>query len=110
MLLDFLKKQDIEYSVQFDISTASYIKIGGKAACAAMPNSTEKLIKLVDFLKEENIPPTVPGIAKSDSIPQSPPADKERNIFDSLTPQSRLISFSATQYLSHFVVIINTPG
>lgn len=67
-LLDFLKKQDIEYSVQFDISTASYIKIGGKAACAAMPNSTEKLIKLVDFLKEENIPYRLVG-AMSNILP-----------------------------------------
>ena len=68
-LLDFLKEQDVEYSVQFDISRASHIKIGGKAACAALPNGTGKLIKLVDFLKEENIPYRLVG-AMSNVLPR----------------------------------------
>lgn len=54
-LLEFFKEQEIEYAEQFDIKNVSYIKIGGNAAYAAMPNSTDKLIKLVDFLKNNKI-------------------------------------------------------
>ena len=54
-LLEFFKEQEIEYAEQFDISSVSYIKIGGAAAYAAMPNTTEKIIKLVDFLNLKGI-------------------------------------------------------
>lgn len=54
-LLGFFKEQEIEYAEQFDVSAISYIRIGGKASYAAMPNSTEKLIKLVKFLNSHQI-------------------------------------------------------
>ncbi len=54
-LPNFLKEQEIEYAEQLDVSAVSYIRIGGKAAYAAMPNSTEKLVKLVNYLYDAGI-------------------------------------------------------
>ena len=54
-LRDFLKRLDVEYKEQFDISRISYIGIGGNAAVMAMPDSSVKLIRLIDFLVEANI-------------------------------------------------------
>lgn len=67
-LLEFLKKQEIEYTEGLVISTVSYIKIGGVAACAAMPNSSVKLVKLVEYLNEEKIPYRIVG-AMSNILP-----------------------------------------
>lgn len=68
-LLDFLKEQEIEYTAKLDVSTVSYIKIGGVAAYAAMPSNTEKLVKLVEFLTEEKIPYRLVG-AMSNILPR----------------------------------------
>ena len=68
-LLDFFKEQEIEYVEMFDISSISYIKIGGAAAYAAMPNNAEKLIKLIDFLKASDVPYSVVG-AMSNILPR----------------------------------------
>ena len=68
-LLEFFKEQEIEYAEKLDVSTVSYVKIGGAAAYAAMPSSTEKLVKLVDFLIEAEIPYRLVG-AMSNILPK----------------------------------------
>ena len=53
-LTDFLKKQDVEFYELFEMSKISSIGIGGRARLFALPNSEEKLIKLIDFLVDNN--------------------------------------------------------
>jgi UDP-N-acetylmuramate dehydrogenase len=50
--MEFLKKHDVEYVELFDISSVSSMGIGGKALLAVIPNDTDKLIKALDFLKD----------------------------------------------------------
>ena len=53
-LTDFLKEQDVEFYELFEMSKISSIGIGGKARLLASPNTEEKLIRLIDFLVENN--------------------------------------------------------
>ncbi len=52
---EFLKKHDVEYVESFDISRISSIGIGGNALLAVIPNDTDKLIKVLDFLKDNRL-------------------------------------------------------
>lgn len=58
---NFLKKQDVEYKCNMDISKASFMGIGGKANYAVFPDSEARLVKTVDFLSEHCIPFRVVG-------------------------------------------------
>lgn len=53
--IEFLKKHDVEYVESFDISRISTIGIGGNALLAVIPNDTDKLIKVLDFLKDNRL-------------------------------------------------------
>ena len=54
-ILDFLKMNDVEYKEGLCLAEISTIKIGPKAFAVAYPNSFEKLICLVDFVKDNKI-------------------------------------------------------
>jgi len=60
-LVDFFKKQDVEYKRNLNISRLSSIGIGGNADFAAMPSDEEKLIKTIEFLKKNRIKHRVVG-------------------------------------------------
>ena len=60
-LIDFFKRQDVEYILGFNISKLSSIGIGGIADFAAIPSSEEKLIKTIDFLRKSKIKYRVVG-------------------------------------------------
>ena len=54
-LIDFLKKQDVEFIESFDISSVSAIGIGGVASVAVMPNDETQLINVIEFLYSNGI-------------------------------------------------------
>lgn len=54
-LIDFFKKQDVEYTESFNFSKISAIGIGGKVRFVTMPDSIDKLVLTVDRLLQENI-------------------------------------------------------
>lgn len=56
-----LNELEVEYTEQYEMSRISYIGIGGIASVFAQPNSSRKLIKLVDFLTDEKIKYKVVG-------------------------------------------------
>lgn len=54
-LIDFFKKQDVEYQRKVNISKLSSIGIGKVADLAVMPCDEIKLIKTIEFLRENGI-------------------------------------------------------
>lgn len=54
-LIDFFKKQDVEYKEFFKISDISSIGIGGIARYALYPNTVQKLIRSVDYLNSRGV-------------------------------------------------------
>ncbi len=60
-LIDFFKKQDVEYKRNLNISRLSSIGIGPTADLAVMPNDEAKLIKTIEFLKDNRIKHRVVG-------------------------------------------------
>ena len=54
-LIDFFKKQDVEYTESFNFSKISAIGIGGRVRLVAIPDSLDKLTLTVDCLLQENI-------------------------------------------------------
>lgn len=67
-LIDFLKKSDVEYYENFDISQTSYIGIGGSVKLFVKPQSAEILIRTVNILYSESIPYKIVG-AMSNILP-----------------------------------------
>ncbi|MBO7197033.1 MAG: UDP-N-acetylmuramate dehydrogenase [Clostridia bacterium] len=51
-IIDFLKMNDVEYKTNYKLSLDSPIRIGGWASVLALPDSCEKLIKLIKFLNK----------------------------------------------------------
>ena len=60
-LFDFLKKQEVEYYRNLELSRLSTIGIGGIPLCVIYPSSEEKLILTVRFLLKNNIPYKIAG-------------------------------------------------
>lgn len=54
-LKEFLKLNDVEYKEEVKIADYSPIKIGGVASITIFPDNEEKLILLIDFLRENGI-------------------------------------------------------
>lgn len=57
----FLAKEDVEYKRNATISLCSSVKIGGNADVAIFPNTQDKLIRSVKYLKENKIKYRVVG-------------------------------------------------
>ena len=55
VLLNFCNEKDVKYTVKKNISEISPIGIGGEAMLYALPNTKEKLIDLVEFLRAKDI-------------------------------------------------------
>lgn len=60
-LIDFFKKQDVEYKRDLNISKLSSIGIGPNADLAVMPTDESKLIKIIEFLKNNRVKHRVVG-------------------------------------------------
>lgn len=68
-LIEYLKESDVEYCQNFDISSLSYIGIGGRVMLFIKPENLESLIRTVDILAEGSIPYKVVG-AMSNLLPR----------------------------------------
>ena len=60
-LMKKLQELGTEWELNAPLSRYSSFRIGGAADIALFPNSTEKLCRTLDFLKEQNIPALVMG-------------------------------------------------
>ena len=54
-IFDFLKMNDVKYKKDVKLSEISTVKIGGKAKVVSYPDSSDKLILLLKFLKKSEI-------------------------------------------------------
>lgn len=58
---DFMKLSDVKYIRDFDVSSISSIRVGGKTKYLVKPDNEDKLISVLDFLVEENLKYIVVG-------------------------------------------------
>ena len=58
---DFLKLSDVEYIREFDLSSISSMRVGGKAKYLVKPDDDEKFIRVLDFLVQKNLKYIVVG-------------------------------------------------
>lgn len=54
-ICEFLKEHDVEYKENYPLSEISSVKIGSKADFVSYPNTEEKIIELVKFLRKNKI-------------------------------------------------------
>lgn len=54
-IVDFFKVNDVKYRENLKLSSISPVRIGGNAQFVAYPDSVERLIKAVDFLRNKKI-------------------------------------------------------
>ena len=68
VLLDFLKKNDVYYEIDFELSAISYIKIGGSCKVAVFPSRISDFVSLIDLALDNELPFIVLG-AMSNVLP-----------------------------------------
>lgn len=68
-VLDYFKRQDVEYEENYSIKKDSKVKIGGKAAAVAIPNTEDKLVRTVRYLARGGLKYKVVG-AMSNILPK----------------------------------------
>ena len=54
-ICEFLKEHDVEYKENYPLYEISSVKIGSKADFVSYPNTEEKIIELVKFLRKNKI-------------------------------------------------------
>ena len=59
--LDFVKEMDIEFCTDVDMSSASYIKAGGRAAVTVTPKDIPEFVSVLDRLRNTELPFKVVG-------------------------------------------------
>ena len=82
---DFFKMNDVKYRENFNLSLISPVRIGAQARFLAYPESSEDLIKVVDFLRNKKIKHKILG-RMSNVLPPD-------NIYNGVIVRTDLLSY-----------------